>query len=138
MKIAVRYYTRGGNTQKLAYAISEAVGVEAKTTAEPLEEDVDVLFIGCSPYAFDVDDNVKKFIEGINVSVGRAVSFGTASVIKTTRKYIEKLLQEKNIPLADEEFICRGSFALLHRGRPNADDCMAAAEFALNIVKEQN
>lgn len=36
MKVAIRYYTRGGNTKKLAGAISKAVGAEAKTTAEPL------------------------------------------------------------------------------------------------------
>ncbi len=36
MKIAIRYYTRSGNTKKLADAISEAVGVEAKATSESL------------------------------------------------------------------------------------------------------
>ena len=30
MKIAVRYYTRSGNTKKLAEAVAEAVAVEAK------------------------------------------------------------------------------------------------------------
>ena len=30
MKVAVRYYTRSGNTEKLAQAIGRAVGVEAK------------------------------------------------------------------------------------------------------------
>ena len=30
MKVAIRYYTRGGNTKKLADAISQAIGVEAK------------------------------------------------------------------------------------------------------------
>lgn len=32
MKTAVRYYTRSGNTKKLAEAIAEAVGTEAKST----------------------------------------------------------------------------------------------------------
>ena len=31
MKIAVRYYTRSGNTEKLAKAIAEAVGVQAES-----------------------------------------------------------------------------------------------------------
>ena len=34
MKVEVRYFSRGGNTKKLAEAIAEAVGVEALTTAE--------------------------------------------------------------------------------------------------------
>ena len=135
MKIAVRYYSRGGNTKKVAEAIAKAVGVEAKTVAEPLAEDVDVLFIGSSPYAFDVDDEVKKFINGINVNVGKAVNFSTSAAIKSTKKYVEKLLAEKNIPMAKEEFSCRGSFMMLHKGRPNGEDLKAAADFAKNITK---
>ena len=61
MKIAVRYYTRGGNTKKLADAISKAVGVDAETTSVPLTEDVDILFLGSSVYANGVDDAVKEF-----------------------------------------------------------------------------
>ena len=67
MKIAIRYYSRGGNTTKLAKAISEAVGVEAFTTDVPLKEDVDILFLGSSVYAYGVDDHVKQFIDGIDV-----------------------------------------------------------------------
>jgi len=44
MKIVIRYYTKTGNTKKLAEAISSAIGVEAKTVDEPLTEDVDILF----------------------------------------------------------------------------------------------
>ena len=58
MKIAVRYYTRSGNTKKLAEAVAGAVSVEAKDVSVPLEEKSDVLFLGCSYYAFDVDQAV--------------------------------------------------------------------------------
>lgn len=134
MKVAVRYYTRGGNTKKLADAISEAIGVEAKTTAEPLTEDVDILFLGSSVYAYGVDDEVKKFISGIDVKVGKVVNFSTAALIKSTYKQVAKLLAEKNIPFAKEEFACKGSFAMMHKGKPDADDCKAAAAFAKKIV----
>lgn len=134
MKVAIRYYTRGGNTKKLADAISEAIGVEAKTTAEPLTEDVDILFLGSSVYAYGVDDEVKKFISEINVKVGKVVNFSTAALIKSTYKQVAKLLEEKNIPLAEEEFACKGSFAMMHKGKPDADDCKAAAAFAKKIV----
>ena len=134
MKAAIRYYTRGGNTKKLADAISEAIGVEAKTTAEPLNEDVDILFLGSSVYAYGVDDEVKKFIGGIDVKVGKIVNFSTAAIIKSTYKQIAKLLAEKHIPLAEEEFACKGSFGIMHKGKPDADDCKAAAAFAKQIV----
>jgi flavodoxin len=134
MKVAIRYYTRGGNTKKLADAISEAIGVEAKTTSEPLTEDVDILFLGSSVYAYGVDDEVKKFINGINVKVGKVVGFSTAALIKSTHKQVAKLLAEKQIPFADEEFACKGSFAMIHKGKPDAEDCKAAATFAKRIV----
>lgn len=44
MKIAIRYYTKGGNTKKLADAISQATGVAAESVEQPLAEDVDILF----------------------------------------------------------------------------------------------
>ena len=75
MKIEVRYYTRSGNTKKLAETIANAVGVEAKTTDVPLTEDIDILFLGSSVYAYGVDENIKKFINGINVKVGKVINF---------------------------------------------------------------
>ena len=134
MKVAIRYYTRGGNTKKLADTISEAIGVEAKTPSDPLTEDVDILFLGSSVYAYGVDDEVKKFISGIDVKVGKVVNFSTAAIIKSTHKQVAKLLAEKHIPLAEEEFACKGSFGIMHQGRPNADDCKAAAAFAKGIL----
>ena len=134
MNIAVRYYSRGGNTKKIAEAIAKAVGAEAKTVSEPLTEDVDILFLGSAPYAFDVDDEVKKFISGIHVSVGKVVNFSTSAAVKSTRRYVEKLLAEKKIPVAEEEFSCRGEFMMLHKGRPNEADQKAAADFARKII----
>ena len=137
MKTAIRYYSRGGNTEKLARAISEAIGVEALSTDVPLNEDVDILFLGSSVYAYGVDENVKKFIREINVNVGKVVNFSTAAVINSTYRQVGKLLTEKNIGQAREEFYCRGSFGPMHKGRPDAEDLKKAAEFARGIVNGQ-
>ena len=73
MKAAIRYYTRGGNTEKLALAISKATGLPAETIDVPLLEDVDILFLGSSVYGFDVDDQVKQFISrAISATTGAA------------------------------------------------------------------
>lgn len=135
MKVAVRYFSRGGNTKKLAEAIAEAVGVEAKTTEEPLTEDVDILFLGSSVYAYGVDDAIKRFIEEIRVNVGEVVNFSTAALIKSTYKQVGKLLKAKGIPQAKEEFYCRGSFGAMHKGKPDAADCEAAAKFARDLIR---
>ena len=134
MKTAIRYYSRGGNTEKLAKAISEAIGVEALTTDVPLTEDVDILFLGSSVYAYGVDDNIKSFIANIGVNVGKVVNFSTAALVKSTYKQVGKLLEEKGIPQAKEEFYCRGSFGPMHKGKPDAEDLKKAAEFAKKIV----
>ena len=135
MKIEVRYYTRSGNTKKLAETIANAVGVEAKTTDVPLTEDIDILFLGSSVYAYGVDENIKKFINGINVKVGKVINFSTAAIVKSTYKQVQKLLDNKNISLGKEEFYCKGSFGLLHKGRPNEKDLQNASIFAKNIIK---
>ena len=134
MKIAVRYYTRSGNTKKLAGAIAKAVGAEAKTVEEPLREDVDILFLGSSVYAYGVDDSIKKFISNIDVTVGKVVNFSTAALIKSTYKQVGKLLAEKGIAQAEEEFYCKGSFGPMHKGKPDEKDCKAAAAFAKKII----
>ena len=46
MKIAVRYYTKTGNTKKLAEAVADAVGAEALPISAPITERVDILFLG--------------------------------------------------------------------------------------------
>lgn len=138
IKAAIRYFSRGGNTKKLADAISKEIGVEAKTTSEPLTEDVDILFLGSAAYGFDVDEEVKNFIKGINVRVGEVVNFSTTAVIKSTRKYVSRILKEKNIPLSDSEFACKGAFAVLHKGKPDENDCKNAAQFAKKVLAERN
>ena len=134
MRIAVRYYTRSGNTKKLAEAIAKAVGVEARTVGEPLREDVDILFLGSSVYAYGVDDSVKRFISDIGVRVGKVVNFSTAALVKSTYKQVGKLLAEKGIVQAEEEFYCKGAFGPMHKGRPDEKDCQAAAAFAKKVI----
>ena len=63
MKIAIRYYTKTGHTKKLAEAIGKELGVEAKTIDTPLEEKVDILFLGSSVYAAHLAGPVKSFIK---------------------------------------------------------------------------
>jgi flavodoxin len=62
MKYAVRYYTKTGNTKRLAEAIAKELGVEALPVSETVNEKVDILFLGNSYYAFDIDPEVKAFV----------------------------------------------------------------------------
>ncbi len=135
MKIAIRYYSKGGNTKRIAEAVSKAVGVEAKPVSEPLTEDIDILFLCAAPYKFNIDAAVLSFVGGIGVSVGKTVLFSTSASVKPIGKYLEKLFSEKRIALEKEEFYCPGKFLILHNGRPNEKDCEAAADFARKVIE---
>lgn len=63
MKVAVRYYTKTGNTKRLAEAVAKAIGAEALPISTPVMEPVDILFLGNSYYAFSIDPEVRIFVD---------------------------------------------------------------------------
>lgn len=134
MKIAVRYYTRSGNTKKLAEAIAEAISVESCDITVPLTEKADILFLGSSYYAFDADDAVKTFIADNKDNIGKIVCFGTSAIMKSMKKPITKVAGKLGVAVADEEFHCRGQFGKIHKGRPNEEDIDALKRFAADIL----
>lgn len=134
MKIAIRYYTKTGNTKKLAEAIGSAINIEAKTVDEPLTEDVDILFLGSAVYAAGIDERVKEFIENINVNIGKVVNFSSAALIKSTYNQVKKQVEQKGLKMSEDEFHCRGAFKFVHRGHPDETDLKNAQEFAKRIV----
>ncbi len=108
MKIAVRYYTKTGNTKRLAEAVAEAAGVEALPISAPIEEPVDLLFLGNSYYAFSIDPEVRDFIRGLDRNmVGKIVNFGSAAMLNSTYKKVKAEADRVGIPMDKREFHCR-------------------------------
>ena len=135
MKCAVRYYTKTGNTKKLAEAIAAALGTEALPISEPVEEPVDLLFLGNSYYAFSIDPEVRAYIRSLDKDkVGCIVNFGSAAMLNSTWKKVKAEADKVGIPMHEREFHCRGEFKGLHKGKPDADDCAAAAAFAKSLT----
>ena len=136
MKCAVRYYTKTGNTKKLAEAVAAAVGVEALPISEPITEVVDLLFLGNSYYAFSIDPAVRDFIRSLDKSlVGKIANFGSAAMLNSTYKKVKAEADKVGIPMVEKEFHCRGEFKGLHKGRPDKDDIAAAADFAKSLLE---
>lgn len=136
MKVAVRYYTKTGNTRRLAEAVAEAVGAKALPISTPVTEQVDVLFLGNSYYAFSIDPEVRDFVRSLDKGkVGRIVNFGSAAMLNSTYKKVKAEADRVGIPMDEREFHCKGEFKGIHKGRPNEEDLQAAAEFARNIIK---
>ena len=130
MTYAVRYYTKTGNTKRLAEAIAKELGVEALPISEAIEEPVDILFLGNSYYAFNIDPEVKAFVGSLDKNkVGKIVNFGSAAMLNSTYKKVKAEADKVGIPMDVKEFHCKGEFKGIHKGRPNQDDIDAAVQF---------
>ncbi len=105
MSVAVRYFSRSGNTRKVAEYIAEAVGVNAVSVDAAdaaLTEKADVLFIGGALYAYGIDDNLKKYLDTLSSDkVGKAVVFSTSWLSKHALDVIKNSLSSKGIPVEE-------------------------------------
>ena len=130
MTYAVRYYTKTGNTKRLAEAMAKELGVEALPISEPVSDPVDILFLGNSYYAFNIDPEVKKFVASLaKENVGKIVNFGSAAMLNSTYKKVKAEADKVGIPMDEKEFHCKGEFKGIHKGRPNEEDIKAAVLF---------
>ena len=135
MNTAVRYYSQTGNTRKLADVIADVAGVTAATTASPVTDDTEVLFLGASVYWAGIDSEVKKFIAGLDPKrVQKVVVFSTSALAERAFPSIEKLLKSKGIEVSQENFYCRGEFKFMHKGKPDADDIAEVKAFAKKVL----
>ena len=131
MTYAVRYYTKTGNTKKLADAIANVLGVESMPISVPVNEPVDYLFLGNSFYAFTIDPEVRKFVASLDKNkVGKIVNFGTAAMLNSTYRKVRAEAKKVGVEMDEKEFHCRGEFKGANKGRPNENDIAAAVEFA--------
>ena len=136
MTYAVRYYTKTGNTKRLAEAVAEALGVEALPLSAGIKEAVDILFLGNSYYAFNIDPEVKQFIASLDKDlVGKIVNFGSAAMLNSTYKKVKAEADKVGIPMDEREFHCRGEFKGIHKGKPDENDLKAAGEFAKQFLQ---
>ncbi|MDL2219352.1 flavodoxin [Ruminococcaceae bacterium OttesenSCG-928-O06] len=128
----VVYFSRGGNTKKLAEAIAKGAGAEALSAEQAGDvAGTDTLFVGASIYAGSIDAKLRHFLEGLDAQqVKRVVVFGTSAGKNTALAEIKAILQPGGIPVADAEFHCKGAFLVAHRGHPDADDLARAEAFA--------
>ena len=130
MTVAVRYFSRSGNTKAVAEAIAKAAGVEAVSVdAEGAKvENADVLFVGGALYAYGIDGALKDFLKSLNKdSAKKAVVFSTSWISKHAIDLIKKGLQEAGVPVEEAYFYSKS--------KPSADTLKAAEEFANKFIK---
>lgn len=108
MNIAVRYYSRSGNTKLLAEAIAKGLNVEAisiDNEGSQITDNTDILFVGGALYAYGLDKNLKEYLANIDgTKIKRAIVFSTSWLSKHSIDLIKKALKDKGFDV-DEEFI---------------------------------
>lgn len=106
MNIAVRYYSRSGNTKLLAETIANEAHVKAISVDSidaEIKEPVDLLFIGGALYAYGLDKHLKKYLKTLKKeNIKKAIVFSTSWLSKHSIDLIKKALKEKDIEVYDE------------------------------------
>ena len=105
--VAVRYFSKTGNTKKVAKAIAKGAGAKAVSiTDEPkLKEYVDVLFLGGAPYANVMAPELKTYAFNLDPDkIGKVVLFTTSNWSRRTVLYLRKIFKAKGIEVEREYF----------------------------------
>lgn len=130
MNIAVRYYSKSGNTKAVADAVAEAVGVKAVSVdaaQAEIKEPVDLLFIGGALYAYGLDKHLKEYLKTLKKeNVKKAVVFSTSWLSKHSVDLIKNGLNEAGIPVEEEFFYVKN--------KPSDEQKKQAADFARKFI----
>lgn len=134
MKFAVRFFTKTGNTKKLADAIAQELDIQARDLTSPLEEKAEILFLCNSVYWAGADGSVKNYIVKNKDKIGLIVNVSTAAMKESTYSQIKKFAEKNGVRVSDKEFHCKGKFAALHSAHPDQTDIAAVRSFARKVT----
>lgn len=130
MSVAIRYYSRSGNTKEVAEAIAKAAGVSAVSVDAgdaKLSQPVDVLFVGGALYAYGIDSHLKDYLKTLNKNdAKKAVVFSTSWISKHSIDLIKKGLEEAGITVVEESFYVKS--------KPSEEQLKEAADFARKYI----
>jgi flavodoxin len=139
MKIAVVYFSRGGNTRKIAEVMAEELDVTAVDVKkqQPDVSDVDLLVVGSGTYGSKPGEELVEYLENLKpVADKKAACFSTCASGDASRtlQVIKDILTQKGYSTVDC-FTCLGKFlmGLSRRGHPSDEELTQAREFAKKI-----
>ena len=138
MRAQVAYYSRTGNTKKVAEAIAEAVGCNAESADEcRVDEPIDVLFLGGAVYAtyqHGYHPAIRQFLKDLDKRKVKKVAVFVTFAFSDSIGKLEDLVKNSGLVLASEKFACKGKFLFWNLRRPNKDDLQKAKEFAERVA----
>ena len=146
MKSLVIYYSKTGNTEKVARAIAKGLEADLKRVEEVHDvSGYDLICVGTPVYGFAPAKPVKKFLEEISPLSGRkGIGFCTMYAVgnKRTLRIIKEKMEAKGITFLGG-FSCRGSISIFanigpkifNRGRPNEEDLRKVEDFGKRMLE---
>ncbi|EHO51076.1 flavodoxin family protein [Lentilactobacillus kisonensis] len=106
---AIRYYSRTGNTKKLANMLGDLLKIESKSIEVPIDEPVNRLYLGGGIYNMNVDEHLKTFTSRLDPhKVTEVFLFGTSGSLFTVGKQLGKILDEKGIKVSSDHLFLHG------------------------------
>jgi flavodoxin len=137
MKVAVVYFTKTGNSSKIANAISKELQINAEDVkSNPTLNNVDLLFIVGGIYGGASDPCMIEYVKGLNRNMVKKVALVTSCVSqKVKQKMVRDILSGNGIEVIPEEFICQGRFLFIGLGHPNNTDIENALSYVKNVIK---
>jgi flavodoxin len=130
----VVYFSRSGNTRKLAKAIAEELNVKARhiVSVKSLSEGVD-LFLGSGLYFLRPSKLIREFIQNNDFRGRKIALFGTSAMGKGIEIMgMERLLKRKGAIIIGR-YYCAGKFFFIRKGRPANRDLEKAKIFTRSI-----
>lgn len=126
----VFYYSKTGNTKKIAETIAQVLGSKAESTdSGKVNLEADILFLGASIYKKDIHASVKKTISELQYDKIKLVVLFSTGFSENAILIMKEFLQKKGIKVSDKYFVSRGKFLFFNRKHPNKDDIKNAEEF---------
>ena len=134
----VIYFSRGGNTRKVAEAIAKEIGTQAidvKKTKPAIENGI--IFLGSGCYGGAPSPVMVEFIESSKFQGKQVALFGTSGggLGRELDKMEETLMKKGSIVVG--RYFCKGkTFGLMNRKHPDNNDFTGARKFAREIVNQ--
>lgn len=135
----VIYFSRGGNTRKVAEIIADEIGVNAQDVEEAnIEKGKNFFFLGSGCYGGKPSPKILNFIQAHDFTGQKIALFGTSGSGQGKElESMEKALLENDAKIVGK-YSCKGkTFVFINRKHPNKEDLDLARRFARNLIKEK-
>lgn len=128
--IRIRYYSKTGNTKRVAEYIAKELNLEALSISDSdYDFSCGLLFLGGAPYANIMSSKLREYANNLKKENVKAVAlFTTSNWSRRTVRALKKILKEKDINVYDD-------YLYVHMLKVKASEDKAKA-FVKNIIKK--